>query len=120
MADTSFYGSRLRKQSMQHVFYKHGVQTPNKYGEYYHLLTRKRDFLCELRRRVLEAARRAGSIREITRKVFNRRDLVDLVSQGDGWLSLLTGSDFSRGNLVRSFLREASLADVAGGFGGRG
>ena len=27
------------------------------------------------------------------------------ISFSDGWLSLLTGSDFSRGNLVKSFLR---------------
>ncbi len=95
------------------LFDAHGVVVVGE-KEVAELLSRKRDFLRELRRRVLGAARRAGSIREITRKVFNRRDLVDLLSRGDGWLSLLTGSDFSRGNLVKSFLREASLANEAG------
>jgi glyoxylase-like metal-dependent hydrolase (beta-lactamase superfamily II) len=69
------------------------------------LLTRKRDFLVELRRRIFAAAEHAQSVREITRKVFNRRALVDQLSFSDGWLSLITGSDFSRGNLVKSFLR---------------
>jgi len=50
-----------------------------------------------------------GSIREITRRVFNRQDLVDGFSFSDGWLSLLTGSDFSRGNLVKSFFRAGCI-----------
>src|SRR5438876_11174046 len=75
-------------------------------------MVRKRDFLCELQHRVLAAARHAGSIREITRRVFQRQDLVDRFSFSDGWLSLLTGSDFSRGNLVKSFLRGASIRDA--------
>lgn len=70
------------------------------------LLVHKRDFLCELRRRVLEHADRAQTIREITRKVFDRRDLVNHISFSEGWLSLITGSDFSRGNLIKSFLRD--------------
>ena len=37
---------------------------------------------------------------------IDRRDLVDFLSFGEGWLSLITGSDFSRGNIVKSFLRE--------------
>lgn len=69
------------------------------------LLERKREFLVEIRRRIFAAAGRAQSIREITRKVFDRRDLIDRLSFSDGWLSLITGSDFSRGNLVKSFLR---------------
>jgi glyoxylase-like metal-dependent hydrolase (beta-lactamase superfamily II) len=79
------------------------------------LLVRKRDFLCELQSRVLVAADKAGSIREITRRVFTRHDLVDRFSFSDGWLSLLTGSDFSRGNLVKSFLREASIKSAEKG-----
>jgi hypothetical protein len=75
-------------------------------------LVRKRDFLWELQRRVVAAAQKAGSIREITRRVFKRPDLVDHFSFSDGWLSLLTGSDFSRGNLVKSFLREACIKDL--------
>src|SRR5207245_1178519 len=71
------------------------------------LLIRKRDFLVELRRRVLAAAQEAQAVQDITRKVFDRRDVVDRLSFSDGWLSLLTGSDFSRGNLVKSFLRAA-------------
>jgi endoribonuclease LACTB2 len=90
------------------LFDAHGVMLTSE-KEVTELLVRKRDFLCELQRRILAAAQQAGSIREITRRVFKRQDLVDRFSFSDGWLSLLTGSDFSRGNLVKSFLRAASI-----------
>ena len=69
-------------------------------------LGRKLRFLAAIRDRVLRHATRGQSIQQLTRKVFDRSDLVDWLSQGDGWLSLITGSDFSRGNIVKSFLRE--------------
>src|SRR5262249_57580706 len=69
------------------------------------LLARKREFLLEIRRRVFEAAEKAATLRDVTRRVFDRRDWVDRLSLGDGWMSLITGSDFSRGNVVKSFLR---------------
>jgi endoribonuclease LACTB2 len=72
------------------------------------LLRRKRDFLVELRLRVLAAAEQPQTIQEITRKVFRCRDLVDYLSFSDGWMALITASDFSRGNLIKSFLREAA------------
>jgi len=71
------------------------------------MLERKRDFLRQLRERIREQARVARSIREITRAVFPRRGVADCLSFSDGWLSLITGSDFSRGHLVKSFLRGA-------------
>ena len=71
------------------------------------LLQRKRDFLITIRQRVLEASKHPQSIQAMTREVFNRRDLVEYLSLHDGWMSLITGSDFSRGNLIKSFLREA-------------
>jgi glyoxylase-like metal-dependent hydrolase (beta-lactamase superfamily II) len=93
------------------LFDAHGIVLLNA-DEVLELLVRKRDFLCELQRRVLVASQKAGSIREITRRVFSRQDLVDRFSFSDGWLSLLTGSDFSRGNLVKSFLREESIKNA--------
>lgn len=69
-------------------------------------LRRKLDFLKAIRARVHQHATHGQSILQITRKVFDRRDLVDWLSAGDGWLSLITGADFSRGNIVKSFLRE--------------
>jgi glyoxylase-like metal-dependent hydrolase (beta-lactamase superfamily II) len=93
------------------LFDAHGVILTGE-NEVMDLLVRKRNFLCDLQRRILVAAQQAGSIREITRRVFNRQDLVDRFSFSDGWLSLLTGSDFSRGNLVKSFLREASIQNA--------
>lgn len=86
------------------LFDAHGTILTDE-AEVHDLLVRKRDFLCELRRRVLEAADHAQTIGEITRRVFNRKDLVNHISFSEGWLSLITGSDFSRGHLVKSFLR---------------
>jgi glyoxylase-like metal-dependent hydrolase (beta-lactamase superfamily II) len=73
------------------------------------LLTRKHAFLVELRERIFAAAQQAQTIQEITHKVFDRRDWVNRLSFSDGWLSLLTGSDFSRGNLIKSFLRNPEI-----------
>src|SRR5262249_54975300 len=94
------------------LFDAHGVVLTGE-KEVMELLVRKRDFLVELERRILAAAQKADSIREITRRVSDRRDLVDRFSFSDGWLSLLTGSDFSRGNLVKSFLRASCRNDAA-------
>jgi hypothetical protein len=33
--------------------------------------------------------------------------VVDVLSLGEGWMSLITGSDFSRSNLARSSVSEA-------------
>lgn len=69
-------------------------------------LQRKLDFLTAIRDRVNQHATHGQTIQQLTGKVFDRRDLVDWLSFGDGWLSLITGSDFSRGNIVKSFLRK--------------
>ncbi len=76
-------------------------------------LQHKLDFLKAIRDRVNQHATHGQTIQQLTRKVFDRRDLVDWLSFGDGWLSLITGSDFSRGNFVRSFLRETPCGDSA-------
>jgi hypothetical protein len=69
-------------------------------------LRRKLQFLRAIRERVKEHAAPGQSLEQLTQLVFDRRDLVDFLSFGEGWLSLITGSDFSRGNIVKSFLRE--------------
>jgi len=71
-------------------------------------LQRKLDFLTAIRERVHQYATHRKTIQHLTRRVFDRRDLVNWLYFGDGWLSLITGSDFSRGNIVKSFLRESS------------
>jgi hypothetical protein len=73
-------------------------------------LQRKLDFLRAIRDRVKQHASHPQTIQQLTRRVFDRRDLVDFLSFGEGWLSLITGSDFSRGNIVKSFLREPNDA----------
>ncbi|MBC8145525.1 MAG: MBL fold metallo-hydrolase [bacterium] len=71
-------------------------------------LQRKHVFLVRLRDAINQAAIGTASVREITRTVFGSKGFVDTVSFSDGWLSLLTASDFSRSNVVRSFLRVQS------------
>ena len=69
-------------------------------------LERKLQFLTAIRDRVYNFAQDEGQpIEELTKKVFDQRDLVDWLSFGDGWLSIITGSDFSRSHIVKSFLR---------------
>jgi glyoxylase-like metal-dependent hydrolase (beta-lactamase superfamily II) len=71
------------------------------------LLLAKLAFLRELRRRIhTAAAAGARTVQQITREVFGSKGVTNRLSFSDGWLSLLTGADFSRGNLVRTFLRE--------------
>jgi glyoxylase-like metal-dependent hydrolase (beta-lactamase superfamily II) len=77
------------------------------------LLQRKRDFLIAIRERVHAAAGQPQPIQALTRKVFDRRDLIEYLSLHDGWMSLITGSDFSRGNLIKSFLRAEKSGDDA-------
>jgi glyoxylase-like metal-dependent hydrolase (beta-lactamase superfamily II) len=69
------------------------------------LLQRKLDFLQTIRERVVAAAKSAQTIGELTRRVFDRRDLKHFLSQGEGWMSVITASDFSRCHVVKSFLR---------------
>lgn len=69
-------------------------------------LRRKLEFLIAIRDRVTRHATRGQTIQQLTRKVFDRRDLVGWLSFGDGWLAMITASDFSRGNIVKSFLRD--------------
>jgi glyoxylase-like metal-dependent hydrolase (beta-lactamase superfamily II) len=73
------------------------------------LLQRKLAFLLTIQQRAWEAASKAQTLREITRRVFDRRDLVDHLSIGEGWLSLLTASNFSRSQFLKSFLRAADI-----------
>ena len=86
------------------LFDAHGLVVEGE-SEVRALLTRKRDFLKGLGDRIGEAAHSAKSIRDITREVFTPGGFADALSFRDGWLSLLTCSDFSRGHLVESFLR---------------
>lgn len=69
------------------------------------VLVEKLEFLKSLRDRIMIVAENATSINQITKEVFNEKDFVNQLSFSEGWLSLLTCSDFSRGNLVSSFLK---------------
>ena len=69
-------------------------------------LERKLAFLIAIGDRVAKYATEGTPIQQLTAKVFDRSELVDWLSFSDGWLSLITGSDFSRAHIVKSFLRD--------------
>jgi len=75
-------------------------------------LTGKRNFLSAIARRVREQLDGASTLEELTARVFAPRGSLDeWLAQGDGRLSLLTGSEFSRRHLVASFARPLLAAD---------
>jgi glyoxylase-like metal-dependent hydrolase (beta-lactamase superfamily II) len=86
------------------LFDAHGVVVQGE-AEVAALLERKLAFLETIQQRVVAAATSAQSIAELTRKVFDQRDLKHFLSQGEGWMSVITASDFSRCHVVKSFLR---------------
>jgi glyoxylase-like metal-dependent hydrolase (beta-lactamase superfamily II) len=71
------------------------------------VLGKKLEFLVELRRRIIAAADRPRTLQSLTAEVFGTDGFLNRLSFSDGRLSLLTGADFSRSNLVRTFLAEA-------------
>lgn len=71
------------------------------------LLREKITFLRTLKNRILEEAKNPIPISEITKRVFNKKTFVNQMTFSEGWLSLLTGSDFTRNNMVRSFLKDS-------------
>ncbi len=75
------------------------------------LLCQKHAFLCGFRDRVLAAATSARSIADVTRDVFSDESFVNKASLGEGWLSLLTASDFSRSHVVGSFLHGSQATE---------
>jgi glyoxylase-like metal-dependent hydrolase (beta-lactamase superfamily II) len=69
------------------------------------LLTEKLNFLISLRDRIYEVASEPIPVQEITKRVFDKNTFINHLSFSDGWLSLLTSSDFTRSNIVKSFLK---------------
>ncbi|MCG8347339.1 MAG: hypothetical protein MI924_06110 [Chloroflexales bacterium] len=52
-----------------------------------------------IREHIHAAATQPQSLHALTCKVFDQRDLINYASFHDGWMALITGSDFSQGNL---------------------
>lgn len=73
-------------------------------------LVRKRTFLEAIRERTKTESGAASSLSELTKRVFAADGVVDRLSFHEGRLSLLTGADFARSHLVRSFLPDALQA----------
>ncbi len=81
----------------------HGLVVEGK-NEINSLLQEKLSFLKAVRNKVHSVAQQPMHLDEITKKVFSDKSLINRLSFNDGWLSILTNSDFSRTNLIRSFL----------------
>ena len=73
--------------------------------EVHRVLHDKLRFLEDLEKRVVRELTCPKPLEEIVKNVFDDRNITNLISLNDGWLSLLTDSDFSRSNLVLSFVK---------------
>jgi glyoxylase-like metal-dependent hydrolase (beta-lactamase superfamily II) len=70
-------------------------------------LQAKLRFLEQLRERVRQSIQTGPKpLAEVVDDVARDRDLVNLVSMNEGWMNLITLGDFSRSNLIRSFVDE--------------
>lgn len=70
-------------------------------------LRAKLDFLVLLRNRIHEVASHGPIAQSELIKIMNNdRSIVNFLSQGEGWMSLITSGNFSRTNLVQGFLEE--------------
>ena len=89
------------------MFDSHGIVFSGE-QEVFQALNNKLQFLNNLRNKVFEVGQTATSVNEIVAKVFSKKNVVNQLSFSDGWLSLLTSSDFSRTHLVQSFLNNTN------------
>jgi glyoxylase-like metal-dependent hydrolase (beta-lactamase superfamily II) len=67
------------------------------------LLQQKCDFLRDIEDRVREHLDASTSIEDLSNRVFRSHTLAERLALGDGWLSVLTGANFSRHHLITSF-----------------
>jgi len=77
------------------------------------VLTAKLAFLEAVQARTLAEAPHAATLDQLTKRVFPARSVVNRLSFHEGRLSLLTGRDFARSHLVRTFLPGADGDSVA-------
>ena len=69
------------------------------------LLQEKCDFLRGIEARVREHLEASDSVEDLSNHVFAPHTPTERLALGDGWLSVLTNSDFSRHHLIDSFAR---------------
>lgn len=78
------------------------------------ILEAKLAFLRALQREVeAQVQRGPATIEEVTRAVFGRQSVTDKLSFSEGRLAILTGADFSRSHLVKSFVHAAVSRNIA-------
>tara|TARA_B100000676_G_C17352733_1_gene471741 strand:- start:115 stop:297 length:183 start_codon:yes stop_codon:yes gene_type:complete len=49
------------------------------------------------------------TLNEVVKKVFSAETAVNHISMNEGWMSVITGGNFSRSNLIRAFVDEAVI-----------
>jgi glyoxylase-like metal-dependent hydrolase (beta-lactamase superfamily II) len=103
---------RVLTLDVQVLFDGHGLVVRGR-DEVRAALDAKRRFLEDVRARTVAEAPHARSLPELTRRVFPQSSLGDRVIGSEGRLSALTALDFSRSNLVGSFLSETVVAREA-------
>lgn len=71
-------------------------------------------FLEALRTRVREVIMKQQpmTLSEVVKQVFLDETTVNQISMSEGWMSVITGGDFSRSNLIRTFVDEAVMSRV--------
>ena len=71
-------------------------------------------FLEALRERVREVIteQQPMTLSEVVKEVFSEETAVNQISMNEGWMSVITGGDFSRSNLIRAFVHEAVMSRV--------
>lgn len=70
-------------------------------------LKSKLEFLLLLKRKVFEILSQGPrSQSEIIKQLYNEPGIVNFLSLGEGWMSLITSGNFSRTNLISGFIRE--------------
>lgn len=95
---------RIIALSPTSLFDGHGIVVEGE-REVHRVLHDKLRFLEDLEKRVVRELTCPKPLEEIVKNVFDDRNITNLISLNDGWLSLLTDSDFSRSNLVLSFVK---------------
>lgn len=95
---------KILELSPRCLFDGHGFMVEGE-AEVQEVLYNKLRFLENLQAKIVSELTTPKPLEEIVKNVFDDRNITNLISLNDGWLSLLTDSDFSRSNLVFSFVK---------------
>lgn len=95
---------KIMELSPRYLFDGHGIVVEGE-SQVQTVLRNKLHFLEELETKIASELTSPKRLEEIVENVFDDRNITNLISLNEGWLSILTDSDFSRSNLVFSFVK---------------